>query len=167
MSYFIFISDFDPFGLGDNYYEIERKISGRDDIISNGVHEIYLNTEVTNDRDITNLLKYFRNSDADSTQFGPLSDKVRFFKKDEKGGMVMCDKVQRLIDESNAEKDRIIAEQRRELDEQQKTLETQKAEQQKALEAQKVKYDKISEINIAQMAEINRLKAQIAALQGN
>ncbi len=61
----------------------------------------------------------------------------------------MCDKVQRLIDESNAEKDRIIA------------------EQQKALEAQKVKYDKISEINIAQMAEINRLKAQIAALQGN
>ena len=61
----------------------------------------------------------------------------------------MCDKVQRLIDESNAEKDRIIA------------------EQQKLLEAQKVKYDKISEINIAQMAEINRLKAQIAALQGN
>ena len=64
-SYFIFISDFDPFGLGDNYYEIERKISGRDDIISNGVHEIYLNTEITNDREITKLLQYFRNSDAD------------------------------------------------------------------------------------------------------
>ena len=181
-SYFIFISDFDPFGLGDNYYEIERKISGRDDIISNGVHEIYLNTEVTNNRDITSLLKYFKNSDADSTQFGPLSDKVRFFKKDKKGGMVMCDKVQRLIDESNAEKDRIIAEQQKLLEaqkaeqqkaleaqkaEQQKALEAQKAEQQKALEAQKVKYDKISEINIAQVAEINRLKAQIAALQGN
>ena len=92
-----------------------------------------------------------------SLTFGPLSDKVRFFKKDKKGGMVMCDKVQRLIDESNAEKDRIIAEQ-------QKALELQKAEQQKELETQKAKYDKI---NIAQMAEINRLKAQIAALQGN
>ena len=69
----------------------------------------------------------------------------------------MCDKVQRLIDESNAEKDRIIVEQ-------QKALETQKAEQQKALEAQKAKYDKI---NIAHVTEINRLKAQIAALQGN
>ena len=106
-----------------------------------------------------------------SLTFGPLSDKVRFFKKDKKGGMVMCDKVQRLIDESNAEKDRIIAEQQKLLEaqkaEQQKALEAQKAEQQKALEAQKVKYDKISEINIAQMAEINRLKAQIAALQGN
>ena len=167
-SYFIFISDFDPFGLGDNYYEIERKISGRDDIISNGVHEIYLNTEITNDREITKLLQYFRNSDADSTQFGPLSDKVRFFKKDKKGGMVMCDKVQRLIDESNAEKDRIIAEQQKALElqkaEQQRELELQKAEQQKELETQKAKYDKI---NIAQMAEINRLKAQIAALQGN
>ena len=52
-------------------------------------------------------------------------------------------------DESNAEKDRIIA------------------DQQKVLEAQKAKYDKISEVNIAQMAEINRLKAQIAALQGS
>ena len=65
-SYFIFISDFDPFGLGDNYYEIERKISGRDDIISNGVHEIYLNTEITNDREITKLLQYFRSLDTDS-----------------------------------------------------------------------------------------------------
>ena len=37
--------------------------------------------------------------------------------------MVMCDKVQRLIDESNAENKRIIA------------------EQQKVLEAQKAKYD--------------------------
>ncbi|MBR3534532.1 MAG: hypothetical protein IKN85_01760, partial [Oscillospiraceae bacterium] len=34
---------------------------------------------------------------------GPLSDKVRFYKNNEKGGVTMCEKVQRLIDESNEE----------------------------------------------------------------
>lgn len=144
-TYFIFISKFDPFGFGDNYYEIERKIKDRDDIVTNGVHEIYLNTAIVNERDITSLLQYFNNSDPDSYEFGPLSDKVRFYKKDMKGETVMCDKVQRLIDEANEEKDRIIEEQR------------------KALERQKSEYEKST---LAQAAEIARLKAQLAALQG-
>ena len=44
-----------------------------------------------------------KNSDASSEDFGPLSDKVRFYKNNEKGGVTMCEKVQRLIDESNEE----------------------------------------------------------------
>jgi len=102
-AYFIFISSFDPFGLGDNYYEVERKLKGRRKRVPNGIHEIYLNTKITTDRDITKLLQYFKNSDASSEDFGPLSDKVRFYKNNEKGGITMCEKVQRLIDESNEE----------------------------------------------------------------
>ena len=111
-SYFIFISSFDPFELNDNYYEIERRIKGYGDAVSNGVHEIYLNTKVVNNREVSELLQYFKNTDADSDKFGALSDKVRFYKNDKKGGRIMCDKVQRLIDESNEERDRIIEEQR-------------------------------------------------------
>ena len=59
--------------------------------------------EITTDRDITKLLQYFKNSDASSEDFGPLSDKVRFYKNDTKGEVTMCEKVQRLIDESNEE----------------------------------------------------------------
>ena len=84
--WFIFISEFDPFGLGDNYYEIERKIKNTDETVSNGVH-----------------------TDENSKDFGPLSEKVRYYKKDQKGKMIMCDKVQRLIDEASEEKDRKIA----------------------------------------------------------
>ena len=58
---------------------------------------------ITTDRDITKLLQYFKNSDASRDDFGPLSDKVRFYKNNEKGGVSMCEKVQRLIDESNEE----------------------------------------------------------------
>ena len=107
--WFIFISEFDPFGLGDNYYEIERKIKNTDETVSNGVHEIYLNTAVTTEREITKLMEYFRNTDENTEDFGPLSEKVRYYKKDQKGKMIMCDKVQRLIDEASEEKDRKIA----------------------------------------------------------
>ena len=55
----------------------------------------------------------------------------------------MCDKVQRLIDEANEEKDRIIEEQR------------------KALERQESEYEKST---LAQAAEIARLKSQLAAI---
>lgn len=109
-SWFIFISDFDPFNLGDNYYSIERRIEGRDDVISNGIHEIYLNTAVVNSRKITRLLQYFKNTDATSTEFGYLSDTVRFYKNDQKGDNIMCEKIQKLIDEANEEKDRLISE---------------------------------------------------------
>ena len=145
-AYFIFISSFDPFGLGDNYYEVERKLKGRRNRVPNGVHEIYLNTKITTDRDITKLLQYFKNSDASSEDFGPLSDKVRFYKNNEKGGITMCEKVQRLIDESNEE---LRIKYAKELEKKDRALEKEK------------------DINLAQAAEISRLKAQIAAMQGN
>lgn len=143
-SYFIFITSFDPFGLNDNYYEIEHKVKGHSAEVSNGVHEIYLNTKVVNNSELSDLLQYFRNTDAESEKFGALSDKVRFYKKNEKGGVVMCDKIQRLIDESNAEKDRIIEEQRVALERQRAEAEKQRAE------------------NERQRAEIAMLKAQVA-----
>ena len=135
-AYFIFISSFDPFGLNDNYYEVERKLKGRDSTVPNGVHEIYLNTKITTDRDITKLLQYFKNSDASREDFGPLSDKVRFYKNNEKGGVTMCEKVQRLIDESNEELRKKYA---KELEKRDRVIEKEKA-------------------------EIARLKAQIAAI---
>ena len=129
-----------------NYYEVERKLKGRRNRVPNGVHEIYLNTKITTDRDITKLLQYFKNSDASSEDFGPLSDKVRFYKNNEKGGITMCEKVQRLIDESNEE---LRIKYAKELEKKDRALEKEK------------------DINLAQAAEISRLKAQIAAMQGN
>ena len=152
--WFIFISEFDPFGLGDNYYEIERKIKNTDETVSNGVHEIYLNTAVTTEREITKLMEYFRNTDENSKDFGPLSKKVRYYKKDQKGKKIMCDKVQRLIDEASEEKDRKIAK---------VTMEKNRAvAERKRMAAEKKRA--VAE-NKRMAAEIKHLKAQLTAQQ--
>jgi hypothetical protein len=80
-------------------------------------------------------LQYFKNSDASSEDFGPLSDKVRFYKNNEKGGITMCEKVQRLIDESNEEI---------------------RIKYEKALKKERAEHEK-------DKAEIARLKAELAA----
>lgn len=151
--YFIFISKFDPFGGGDNYYEIERRIKGRDEIVSNGVHEIYLNTEVENERSITSLLQYLNNTQAESEEFGALSDRVRFLKSEREGEKEMCDKVQRLIDGANEEKDRIIRAQK-------KALEKQKAEREKA-ESERNKAEMRANKAEAELAEFKRIHGLI------
>ena len=157
--WFIFISEFDPFGVGDNYYEIERKIKNTDETVSNGVHEIYLNTAVTTEREITKLMEYFRNTDENTEDFGPLSEKVRYYKKDQKGKMIMCDKVQRLIDEASEEKDRKIAK---------VTMEKNRAvaEKKRAVaERKRMAAEKKRAVveNKRMAAEIKYLKAQLAA----
>ena len=80
-----------------------------------------------------------------SKDFGPLSEKVRYYKKDQKGKMIMCDKVQRLIDEASEEKDRKIAK---------VTMERNRAvAERKRMAAEKKRM----------AAEIKYLKAQLAA----
>ena len=164
--WFIFISEFDPFGLGDNYYEIERKIKNTDETISNGVHEIYLNTAVTTEREITKLMEYFRNTDENTEDFGPLSEKVRYYKKDQKGKMIMCDKVQRLIDEASEEKDRKIAKVTMERNRAVAERKRMAAEKKRAVvENKRMAAEKNRAVaeNKRMAAEIKYLKAQLAA----
>ena len=72
---------------------------------------------------------------------------------DTKGEVTMCEKVQRLIDESNEE---LRIKYAKELEKKDRALEIKA----KALEKEK-------DINLAQATEISRLKAQIAAMQGS
>jgi hypothetical protein len=72
----------------------------------------------------------------------------------------MCEKVQRLIDESNEEL-RIIY--TKELEKRDRALEVKD----KALEIKDKALEREKDLNFAQAAEISRLKAQIAAMQGS
>ena len=92
-------------------------------------------------------MEYFRNTDENTEDFGPLSEKVRYYKKDQKGKMIMCDKVQRLIDEASEEKDKEIAKMAAE--KRRMTAERNRAVAEKKQMA----------------AEIKRLKAQLAEQQ--
>ena len=147
-AWFIFISDFDPFNLGDNYYEIERKIKGRDSHVNNGIHEVYLNTKIINERGITRLLQYFKDTDAANDEFGALSERIRFIKDNSKGGNTyMSEQLRILIEGACEAKDKIISEQAKELNNKDTVI------QNKDIELQ------------TKDAEIAALKAQIAAMQ--
>jgi len=140
--YLIYITLFDVFKLGDNYYHIKRIIDGHGVESDNGVHEIYLNTAVKTDKPITRLMEYFKNTDADRADFGPLSDKVRNIKHTNQGVNSMSEAVlemaeryaQKKVEEQKKENQKQLEEQKKE---NQKQLEEQKKENQKQLEEQK------------------------------
>ncbi len=83
--FIIFITPFNPmkkFGLEKVFYE---KISTIDGVIwFNGVHEIYLNSEVFDGSKLSETLRYFSTADPSDNRFGALSDAVRLHKEDVK-----------------------------------------------------------------------------------
>ncbi len=91
--YLIFISSFDIFGEEKNQYEVVRTLRGSSKEVSNGVHELYFNTKIKDDSRISELLQYFKDSRSDVTDFGSLSDKVRYYKETQEGVVHMCDAV--------------------------------------------------------------------------
>ena len=120
-------------------------------------------------------MEYFRNTDENTEDFGPLSEKVRYYKKDQKGKKIMCDKVQRLIDEASEEKDRKIAKVTMERNRAVAERKRMAAEKKRALAEKKravlEKKQMSAEKNRAvadkkrMAAEIKYLRAQLAAQQ--
>ena len=111
-------------------------------------------------------MEYFRNTDENSKDFGPLSEKVRYYKKDQKGKKIMCDKVQRLIDEASEEKDRKIAKVTMERNRAVAERKRMAAEKKRAVvENKRMAAEKNRAVaeNKRMAAEIKYLKAQLAA----
>lgn len=93
--YMIFISDFDPFDLGEIHYEIEQRIKGFDKPYSDGVHILYYNTAADDDgTDLAKLMQYLKKSDAGCEKFGALSRQVNYHKVINEGVDGMCKAVE-------------------------------------------------------------------------
>ena len=97
--YIIFISSFDIFGKNDVRYEVKRILDGYQEVVDNGVHELYFNTKANDDSEIAKLLQYFENTDDSITDYGALSDAVRYYKDTEEGVSAVCDEVRKYGDE--------------------------------------------------------------------
>ncbi len=95
----IFISSFDIFGKNDVRYEVKIILDGYQEVVDNGVHELYFNTKANDDSEIAKLLQYFENTDDSITDYGALSDAVRYYKDTEEGVSAVCDEVRKYGDE--------------------------------------------------------------------
>lgn len=92
--YMIFISDFDPFELNKNHYEIKQYVDGFDKLYDDGVHRLYFNTAVNDGTGLSALLQYIKKSDAGDSSFGALSRAVNYHKVQSKGVDTMCKAVE-------------------------------------------------------------------------
>ena len=97
--YILFIASFDIFGKNDVCYEVKRVLDGYQEVVDNGVHELYFNTKTNDDSEIARLLQYFENTDDSVTDYGALSEAVRFYKDTEEGVSAVCDEVRKYGDE--------------------------------------------------------------------
>ena len=86
----VYISEFDVFQLKRTIYHIEPTITETNDVVDNGLHEIYVNTAINDGSEISELMQCFLQTDVDNKKFPKLSRRVYYFKHNEEGIKTMC-----------------------------------------------------------------------------
>ena len=106
--YVIFISAFDIFKQGKTIYHVERILNETGTVITNGTHEIYVNTAIDDGSDIAKLMQYFKNSTGIHPLFEKLSSQVYYYKESPEGvshvGNVWEEYAQEVADKKASEK---------------------------------------------------------------
>lgn len=86
----VYISEFDVFQLKRTIYHIEPTIIETNNVVDNGLHEVYVNTAIDDSSDISELMQCFLQTDVDNEKFPKLSKRVYYFKHNEEGIKTMC-----------------------------------------------------------------------------
>ena len=86
----IFITENDVIGKGMPRYPIERCFLGSGERFEDGSHILYVNGAYRSDTPIGKLMHDFSCTDAADMYYGPLADRVRFFKESKEGIEIMC-----------------------------------------------------------------------------
>ena len=74
--YAIYISEFDPFGLGFTTYHIDNIIKETKTVVDDGLHRIFVNTMVDDGSDKAKLMKCFLQTEVDDPKFPRISELV-------------------------------------------------------------------------------------------
>jgi predicted transposase/invertase (TIGR01784 family) len=109
--YVIFITPFNPlkkYGREKVVYTSKTYIDGIE--WNRKVHEIYLNAEVKDGSELSEMLQYFKTADPDDDRFGPLSKSVRKYKYVDEGVNNMCRAVEDYAEGIAKERERIAIE---------------------------------------------------------
>lgn len=92
--YIIYISKFDLFGKGKTIYHINRVIEETQDIVENGMHEIYVNTKIDDGTEIAEYMKLLKSSAVpDNPKFPKICEAIKNIKEGLEDDN-MCDLVQ-------------------------------------------------------------------------
>lgn len=94
----VYISKFDIFESGYAVYHVDRVLRETGDKVTNGFEEVFVNTAVDDGTVVSELMKYFLNTNGFSDSFKKISSRCMEI-KDEKGDNNMCEAVDNLMKE--------------------------------------------------------------------
>lgn len=87
--YIIYISETDIWGYRQTAYTVTKYLT-KGVPYDDGLHIMYVNAEIDDNSQISDLMDYFKSADANDMSHGELSERVSYFKNNEGGRETMC-----------------------------------------------------------------------------
>lgn len=137
-SFVIFITENDVLGAGLPLYHIDRFVEETGNCFEDDAHIIYVNSQIQDETNLGRLMHDFSCTDPSDMNYKILADRVRYFKSEKEGVLIMC---------------RMLEEMRNET-----ALETTKEFALRLIIRGKDTLEEIAEITKLPLAEINHLK---------
>lgn len=88
--YIVYLSEFDFLKEGKTIYHIRKVIEETGTVVDDGLHEIFVNTEIDDGTEIAELMQCFIKKEVDNPKFPCLSKRVQYLKSEEGGLGSMC-----------------------------------------------------------------------------
>ena len=95
----VFISKFDIFEGHLPLYHVDRVVRETRKVVNNGFEEVYVNTKIRDDSEVSKLLEVFVDDNAYNSKFPKTSDMKHRYKETEGGLNVMCEIMERITAE--------------------------------------------------------------------
>lgn len=89
--YVVFISEFDVFKMGKTVYHVDNVIRETKKIVQDGLHRIFVNTEIDDGTKTSRLMSHFTKKTVEDVEFPELSARMHELKEEEGGITVMSD----------------------------------------------------------------------------
>lgn len=89
--YIVYISEFDIFKKGYTLYHVDSVIRETSDIVDDGLERIFVNTEIKDGTDVSELMSCFTQTQVDNPKFPIFSNRMNFLKNAEGGLNAVCE----------------------------------------------------------------------------
>ncbi len=107
----VYISEFDFLAKGKTIYHVDKVIRETNDVIDDGLKEIFVNTAVDDGTDIADLMSCFVKKEVNNPKFPKFSSEVKKLKETEGGLNSMCELMEKYNQEAiSKDKERHILE---------------------------------------------------------
>ena len=88
--YVVYISEFDVFRKGKTIYHVENVIRETGDVLDDGLHRVFVNTEIDDGSPIASLMSCFTKKMVNNPSFPKVSERVTELKTTEVGQNAVC-----------------------------------------------------------------------------